>query len=283
MDILTIDYSLNNAGSHLVESLHNTGFAIVKNHPIDYSSVQQLFAEWQVFFKTENKNNYPYNKKAGDGYVGMATSETAKGAIVPDLKEFYQLYFPWGRYPKELSNNTAYYFKQIYSFANQLLHWLDLYSPENIKNNFSEPLTSMASFEKSMLRVLHYPALDGTQAKDAIRAAAHEDINLITLLPASNQTGLQVKTKNNIWLDVGTDSGEIIINVGDMLQECSDYYYVSTTHRVVNPIDHPMVNNTSRFSMPLFVHPRADVFLSKKYIKAEFYLEERLKELGLLD
>lgn len=282
MDILTVDYNSKNAGINLVESLHNTGFAVIKNHPIDYNLVQKLFLEWQRFFGTENKALYPYNKKTGDGYVGMAMSETAKGAKLPDLKEFYQLYFPWGRYPKELSNDTAYYFNQIYKFANELLYWLDLYSPENIKQKFSESLGSMACIEKSMLRVLHYPPLNGSEFKDAIRAAAHEDINLITLLPASNQMGLQVKTKENTennWIDVGTNTGEIIINVGDMLQECSDYYYISTTHRVVNPV----VNNTSRFSIPLFVHPRSDVYLSQKYNKAEFYLEERLKELGLLD
>ncbi|MBP9721727.1 MAG: isopenicillin N synthase family oxygenase [Gammaproteobacteria bacterium] len=280
MDILTIDYANSSSGVDLVKSLHETGFAIIKNHPIDYKVVQNLYLEWQDFFQTENKYNYPYDKKKGDGYVGIKTSEIAKGANLPDLKEFYQLYFPWGRYPKELTDNTAEYFQKIFGFAVELLQWLDLYTPNDVKKQFSEPLSQMVNFEKTMLRVLHYPALDGSHSLGAIRASAHEDINLITLLPASTQTGLQVKTKNNSqWLDVGTNHGEIIINVGDMLQECSNYYYVSTTHRVTNPEK----NNIARLSMPLFVHPRTDVFLSSVYYKAELYLEERLKELGLLD
>ncbi len=277
MEIQTIDCSKHDAGSALVTSLHETGFAVLKNHPIDYTLVQKLYKEWGNFFNSHAKFNYPYDKKRGDGYVGIATSETAKGAKLPDLKEFYQLYFPHGRYPKELSNNTAIYFKNIFELANRLLHWLDCYTPNVIKNNFSEPLANMMSVEKTMLRVLHYPQIQETHG--AVRASAHEDINLITLLPASNQTGLQVKTKDNTWLDVGTNTGEIIVNVGDMLQECSKHYYVSTTHRVVNQTQ----QHGARFSIPLFVHPRADVFLSKRYSQAELYLKERLKELGLLD
>lgn len=279
MDILTIDYTSKHAGLSLVESLHTTGFAILKNHPLDYKLVQQLYSEWQDFFKTDAKYQYPYNKKTGDGYVGVANSEIAKGAKFPDLKEFYQLYFPWGRYPEELSNNTAYFFNTIYQLSIKILEWLDYYTPDEVKIHFSEPLVNMVSFERTMLRVLHYPPLNDLHSTGAVRASAHEDINLITLLPASNQTGLQVKAKDNTWCDVGTNTGEIIINVGDMLQECSQHYYLSTTHRVVNP----QQNNTSRFSMPLFAHPRSDVFLSKKYQQAQFYLEERLKELGLLD
>lgn len=277
MEIQTIDCSKDGAGLALVNSLHETGFAILRNHQIDYSLVQELYKEWGVFFNNHSKFNYPYDKKKGDGYVGIATSEIAKGAKLPDLKEFYQLYFPHGRYPKELSNNTAIYFKNIFELANRLLNWLDYYTPSVIKNNFSELLVNMMSIEQTMLRVLHYPQIQETRG--AVRAAAHEDINLITLLPASNQTGLQVKTKDNTWLDVGTNAGEIIVNVGDMLQECSKHYYVSTTHRVINQTQ----QHGSRFSMPLFVHPRADVFLSKRYSQAEFYLKERLKELGLLD
>lgn len=281
MDILTVDYNTRDAGKVLVQSLHETGFAVLKSHPIDYAVVQKIFAEWKEFFKSDNKNKYIYNKKAGDGYIAIKQSELAKGATFKDIKEFYQLYFPWGRYPEELSNNTINYFKQIYSLAKQLLGWIEEHSPSQIKEKFSESLTTMVSHERTMLRVLHYPALQGlidNNNKDAIRAAPHEDINLITLLPASDETGLQVKTKNNTWLDVGTNAGEIVINAGDMLQEISQFYYISTTHRVINPKN----NNISRMSIPLFLHPREDVFLSEKYPQSEKYLNERLSELGLL-
>lgn len=277
MDILTVDYNDRHAGDKFVTSLHKTGFAVIKNHPINYALVQKIFSEWREFFATEQKFNYPYDKKRGDGYVGTSLSETAKGSDNPDVKEFYQIYRPWGRYPTELAETTLLYFDQIYKLAHHLLTWIDKFTPTIIHMGFSEPLVKMASLEQTMLRILHYPPFSGQEQANQVRAAAHEDINLITLLPASNAMGLQVKTKKNTWLDVGTNEGEIIINVGDMLQECSNGYYVSTTHRVVNPGS----NNTSRYSMPLFVHPRADVHLSDKYKRAEHYLHERLAELGL--
>ncbi len=281
MEILTVDYQNKKSGHEFVKSLHETGFAVVKNHPIDYSLVKDIFAEWQGFFNTDNKFKYPYDKDHGDGYVGIDTSEKAKGADVPDIKEFYQVYQPWGRFPTELSNKTFIYFREIFKLGSELLHWIDLYSPSSVQKIFSEKLLDMACLERTMLRILHYPPFKGNEARGAIRAAAHEDINLITLLPASNKMGLQVKTKQNTWLDVGTNEGEIIINVGDMLQECSNYYYISTTHRVINP--DLVTENKSRFSMPLFMHPRQDVFLSSKYYTAESYLNERLQELGLRD
>lgn len=281
MDILTIDYTKKCAAQDFVHSLHHTGFAVIKNHPIDYALVKDIFAEWQEFFSTNQKFDYPYNRDKGDGYVGVDLSEVAKGASKPDIKEFYQVYIPWGRFPKELTDKTLLYFKQAYQLGIDLLDWLDKSAPIDCSKFFSESLVAMISEARTMLRILHYPPFTGSEDPGAIRAAAHEDINLITLLPASNAMGLQVLTKEQTWLDVGTNEGEMIINVGDMLQECSNKYFVSTSHRVVNPSDG--VANSSRFSMPMFIHPRADVFLSKKYITAEQYLDERLIELGLRD
>lgn len=280
MQILTVDFQEQDAGKQLVKSLHETGFAVIKNHEIDYALVKQVFAEWQDFFSSNKKFDYPYNKEKGDGYVGMDVSEVAKGATIPDIKEFFQVYQPWGRFPNCLSNNTLIYFRQVFKLASQLLTWVEQFTPSDVKLMFSESLVDMISLERTMLRILHYPAFTGNEAQNAVRAAAHEDINLLTLLPASNKTGLQVKTKENTWIDVGTNEGEFVINVGDMLQELSDFYYVSTTHRVINPSEN---NNSSRFSMPLFLHPRKDVYLSDKYTSAEGYLNERLAELGLRD
>lgn len=279
MGILTVDYKNNKAGIEFVKSCHETGFAVIKNHPIDYNLVENLFTEWHNFFKTEYKHKYPYDKATGDGYVSPELSEIAKGETIKDIKEFYHVYFPWGRYPQELSDNTKIYFDQIIEFAKNLMQWLEDYTPLDIKKYFSESLSNMVDPTQTVLRILHYPPFNGSEPTGALRAAAHEDINLITLLPASNQTGLQVLTKDNNWLDVGTKKGEIIINIGDMLQECSNYYYISTKHRVVNPKENK--SNQSRFSMPLFVHARPDVYLSKKYPLAKLYLTERLTELGL--
>ena len=129
----------------------------------------------------------------------------------------------------------------------------------------------------NLLRVIHYPPIKEKDEKDALRAAAHEDINLITILLAGSQPGLQVKNNENQWIDVESDYGSLIVNIGDMLQECSRGYYPSTTHRVINP---SAEKNHSRYSMPFFLHPRDEVKLSKNYT-ARSYLQERLKQLGL--
>jgi isopenicillin N synthase-like dioxygenase len=132
--------------------------------------------------------------------------------------------------------------------------------------------------EQTLLRILHYPPLDGSEEPDAIRAAAHEDINLLTILPAANEPGLQVKAMDGSWLDVPCDFGNLIVNIGDMLQEASGGYFPSTTHRVINPKGADQTK--SRISLPLFLHPNPEVVLSERYT-AKSYLQERLKELGV--
>ena len=137
-------------------------------------------------------------------------------------------------------------------------------------------LSSMAYDGNTILRIIHYPPLMGKENPSASRAGAHEDINLITLLVAGSESGLQVLSNDGDWVDVSTSPEYIVVNIGDMLQECSDGYYPSTTHRVINP----SIQNTSRYSMPFFVHARDEVQLSEKYT-AKLYLEERLREIGL--
>ena len=134
------------------------------------------------------------------------------------------------------------------------------------------------STPNTLLRILHYPPLTGDEELGAIRAAAHEDINLLTILPAANEPGLQVKLQNGDWLDVPADFGNLIINIGDMLQEASGGYFPSTIHRVINPSG--KATTKSRISLPLFLHPRPDVVLSERYT-ADSYLQERLRELGV--
>ncbi len=128
------------------------------------------------------------------------------------------------------------------------------------------------------MRILHYPPLTEHYEHDAIRAAPHEDINLITLLPAATTPGLEVKDLQGNWHAVTCDAGNIVVNVGDMLQLCTDFYYRSTTHRVVNPAGKDKL--TSRYSMPLFLHPRPEVALTQERT-ADEYLRERLREIGI--
>ena len=131
---------------------------------------------------------------------------------------------------------------------------------------------------QNLMRIINYPAISGQETPNAIRAAAHEDINLITVLCASTESGLQAQDIDGNWHDIQCDPGSIAVNTGDMLQMCSDGYFPSTTHRVINPEADKM--NVSRMSMPLFLHPHDHVKLSEQYTAIGF-LNERLQEIGL--
>ena len=276
--IKTVDFNSKNSPEKFVSSLVNTGFAIIKNHPIDFNLIDNVYKEWADFFESKNKYNYLFDLEKQDGYFPMK-SENAKGYSFKDIKEFYHIYLPWGRIPDGLSRNTLKIRKELKNIGTQLLSWIDDFTPPEIKNNFSMPLQKMTDrSETNLLRIIHYPPLRDDDDKNALRAAAHEDINLITILLSGSKPGLQVKDTDDSWIDVKSDYGSLIINIGDMLEECSKGYYPSTTHRVLNPIDDK--NNQSRFSMPFFLHPRDEVVLSNKHT-AKSYLDERLKELGL--
>ncbi len=159
-------------------------------------------------------------------------SETAKGHAQKDIKEYFH-YYPWGQCPTELKQEIQQYYQEANQLATELLAWVEEYSPSAISEKYSQSLSSMIDgSHKTLLRVLHYPPLDDNEQLGAIRAGAHEDINLLTILPAANEPGLQVLDKDGNWIDVPCDFGNLIINIGDMLQEASDGYFPSTTHRV---------------------------------------------------
>lgn len=206
-------------------------------------------------------------------------SEVAKGHKKRDIKEFFH-YYPWGQCPDALKAELDNYYAEANKVALQLLGWVEQHSPDNVAANYSQSLSSMVDgSDKTLLRVLHYPPMSGEEDVDAIRAAAHEDINLLTILSSANEPGLQVLSKEGDWLDVPCDFGNLIINIGDMLQEASGGYFPSTTHRVVNPEGADM--SKSRISLPLFLHPKPEVVLSERHT-ADSYLMERLRELGLI-
>ena len=275
--IKTLDYKSANAEHKLVESLHDTGFAVIHNHPIDQKQIISVYDEWGKFFDDDDKHSYMFNPKTQDGYFPYL-SENAKGYSKKDLKEFFH-YYEWGIYPKGISSKTILLYHDLLQLGQKLLKWIDAHSPNNISSNFSMPLYQMSNNSKTnLLRVIHYPPLDANIEECAIRAAEHEDINLITILVAGSQPGLQVKTKDDKWLNVECNPGWIVINSGDMLSECSEGYFPSTTHRVINPIGNE--KKLSRYTIPLFIHPRDEVVLSKNYT-AKSFLEERLREIGL--
>jgi len=280
MNVLSVDYRSPDAPKLFAKSLHETGFGVLKNHPITHHLIADTFQDWEDFFAltSDEKMKYKFDPKLQSGYFPFRT-ENAKGFSKKDLKEFYHLYV-WDKLPESVPNRTWEMFHAMSKLATQLLNWIEDESPEEIRKGFSMPLRDMIVDSKEvLLRPIHYPPLQGAEEEGAIRAAAHEDINLITLLPAATAPGLQVKDKDGKWLDVPCDPGQIIINSGDMLQMASNGYYLSTTHQVVNPMG--PAAKLPRFSMPLFLHPRGDVRLSEKHT-ARSYLEERLREIGLL-
>lgn len=279
MKLVAVDYQAENAAQLFVESLKETGFGVLKNHPIKQELVSSIYSNWQKFFNTEAKHDFLFDKEKQDGYFPPEISEVAKGFKAKDIKEYFH-YYPWGRCPTELKEEISTYYGEAMSLATELLGWVEDHSPEETAKNFSQPLSSMIDgSDLTLLRVLHYPPLQGDEEADAIRAAAHEDINLLTILPAANEPGLQVKGKDGNWLDVPCDFGNLIVNIGDMLQEASGHYFPSTTHQVVNPEGQDQTK--SRISLPLFLHPKPEVKLSERYT-ADSYLKERLKELGVL-
>ena len=279
MKLETVNYQAENAAELFVSSLRETGFGVLKNHPIPKELVESIYENWYQFFMSEKKNEFKFNVDTQDGYFPPDVSEIAKGHTVKDIKEYFHVY-PWGQIPSELKEQIMDYYDRANSFAEELLGWVESYAPEEVQEKFSVALSEMISgSQQTLLRILHYPPMTGDEEPGAIRAAAHEDINLLTVLPASNEPGLQVKGRDGQWLDVPCDFGSLIINIGDMLQEASGGYFPSTTHRVINPTG--ARQEQSRISLPLFLHPKPDVILSERHT-ADTYLKERLRELGVL-
>lgn len=279
MALVAIDYQADNAAELFTKSLRDTGFGVLKNHPISQDKVESIYANWKRFFDSEQKNDFIYKKETQDGFFPSSVSEVAKGFKKKDIKEYFH-YYPWGQCPEDLRAELASYYEAATNLAKELLGWVEQYSPSDVATNYTQSLSSMIEgSEQSLLRVLHYPPLDGNEEPDAIRAAAHGDINLLTILPAANEPGLQVIDKDGNWLDVPCDFGNLIVNIGDMLQEASGHYYPSTIHRVINPEGSDQ--SKARISLPLFLHPKPEVVLSDKYT-ADSYLNERLRELGVV-
>lgn len=280
-ELTAVDYTADDAEERFVHSLRHTGFGVLKNHPIPESTVTSIYQHWKDFFTSEEKHQFTFDPEKYDGFFPRELAETAKGHSIRDIKEYFHFY-PWGRCPDALKQEIDDYYQATVEFAATLLSWVERQTPPEVAAGFREPLSNMINGStQSLLRILYYPPLhDSDVEPGAIRAGAHEDINLLTLLPAANEPGLQVKAKDDTWLDVPCDFGNLIINIGDMLQEASGGYFPSTTHRVINPEGQD--TSKARISLPLFLHPRPDVVLSDRYTAGE-YLQERLAELRSSD
>ena len=276
MHLPVIDFLSPEAPSDFCRSLRETGFGVLTRHPLSEDLVGGIYREWLAFFRSEAKHRYVRDLEKMDGYFSPQVSETAKNHTRRDLKEFYHL-FPWGRYPAEVSDAARRYYAQASALAATLLAWVEEHSPAAVRAGYSMPLPDMIQgSDHTLLRVLHYPPLSGEEEPGALRAAPHGDINLLTLLPAATEPGLQVLGKDQQWHDVPCDFNYLIVNIGDMLEEASGHYYPSTVHRVLNPSGD--ARQRSRISLPLFLHPRREVVLSERHTVGS-YFDERIREL----
>jgi isopenicillin N synthase-like dioxygenase len=282
-------------------AFNTIGFVAIKNHGLTEEMRTQLYEQVKRFFSLpeEEKKKYEFPELYGQrGYIGKG-KETAKGFKVADLKEFYHVGqpepvgdMPANVFPENLSEFEAYTTLVYRTFENTgktLLQALALYLdlPEHY---FDDKVEN----GDSILRALHYFPIPNPDEvpEGAVRAAAHGDINLITLLMGASAEGLEVLRRDGQWIAITALPDQIVVNVGDMLDRLTNHKLKSTIHRVVNPPREKM--GTSRYSIPFFMHPRADMNLTslescidaehpKMYVDmtAGEFLDERLRELGL--
>jgi len=278
MEVLKVNFRSPESPARFCESLKTTGFAVITDHPIPMTLVNRVYEQWAEFFNSEEKHKYTFEPNTQAGYFPFR-SENAKDYSLKDLKEFFHIY-PRSKLPPSLEKDTWDLYHQLSALGSTLLSWIEDASPAEVKKNFSMPLPEMITgSSETLLRVIHYPPMKGDEEEGAIRAAAHEDINLITLLCSATSAGLEVKDIQGNWHTVPCDPGSIAINSGDMLQLASRGYYRSTTHRVINPSGPD--SKLPRYSMPLFLHPRPEVELADG-MTGGGYLKQRLEEIGLL-
>ena len=279
------------------------GFVALKGHFLDDTLVNNLYSEIKNFFELpiETKEKYEIPGIGGQrGYVSFG-KESAKGKKEGDLKEFWH----FGQYveddverakeyPENVLVNELTNFNEVGKETYKMLEKTAKYVLRSLALHLSLEETYFDQYIKngnSILRPIHYPPI-ATEPKGAERAAAHGDINLITLLMGAQGKGLQVQNHNGDWIDAMAEPDEIMINVGDMLARHSNNKLKSTIHRVTNPPKEMW--GTSRYSIPFFMHPISEMKLDvlencidsknpKQFedITAGEFLEQRLLELGL--
>lgn len=285
---------------------NDIGFVAIKNHGLTDEMTTQLYQTIQKFFGLPDavKTKYEIPGLAGQrGYIGKF-KEHAKGRTTGDLKEFYHVgqdvtdndpikeQYPDNVWPEELPEMadvglTTY--KTLEATGKQMLRAIALYL--ELEETYFEDKVHNGN---SILRPIHYFPIEDPDSvpADAVRAAEHGDINLITLLMGASADGLQVLRRDNQWIPITALPNQIVVNVGDMLARLTNNKLKSTIHRVVNPPKEQM--KTSRFSIPFFMHPRSEMDLTclencideqnpKGFedITAGEFLEQRLAEIGL--
>lgn len=290
--------------SDLGDAYHNIGFVAIKNHGLSDELTQKLYGTIEKFFSLDQKTKgeLELESLAGQrGYVGKG-KEHAKGRKVGDLKEFFHVGQPsdfgktlgypdnvWPDEPADFEEVSLEVYKTLERTGVQIMKALAIYL--GLEETYFD---NKVIHGNSILRAIHYfPIPNPDDIPDtAVRAAEHGDINLITLLMGASADGLQVLRRDGQWIPITALPEQIVVNVGDMLSRLTNNRLKSTIHRVINPPKDQM--HTSRYSIPFFMHPRADMDLSclstcvteefpKQYedVTAGEFLDQRLKEIGL--
>lgn len=290
----------------LGRAFNDSGFVTITNHGLSQELIDRLYDNMKAMFAlpVEIKRKYEKPELAGQRGYTSAGKETAKGARTADLKEFWQIgqevtdgdpiksQYPDNEIVEEISDFNAVtieIYKKLEENGRQLLRAIATYL--DLPTDYFDAQVHNGN---SILRGIHYFPIEDPEAlpDDAVRAGAHEDINLITLLIGASADGLEVLTRSGEWLPIKAQHTDIVVNVGDMLQRLTNNKLRSTTHRVVNP---PLeLMKSSRYSVPFFLHPRMSMDLTcldscidaqhpKFYedMTAGDYLDERLREIGL--
>lgn len=284
---------------NIFTGLKDYGFIILKDHTIDQKKIDRAYELVQTFFELPfaTKMKYKLSNGGQRGYTPFKT-EHAKDNKNPDLKEFWHVgrellaSSPYnGVYPEnvwplevaELKKSFLELYEAMDSTSQILLETIGV-GLDLRASYFSE----MINDGNSIIRMIHYPPTKGEDTKNSIRAAAHEDINLITMLVGATDSGLQLLERDGTWLDVHSRPGEIVVDTGDMMSRITNNLLPSTTHRVINPSS----DSSARYSMPFFVHPHSEAILKTipscmgvgtalPEITAGDFLTQRLKEIGL--
>ena len=290
--------------AHFAGSFERYGFAVVSDHELPQSLIDGCLNRFKEFFALPEEQKLRYRIPGIGGARGLTPFgvETAKGATHYDLKEFWQIgreLPPGHRYRSSMSDNVwpaddpAFkraaldLWESFDAIGRKLLEAIAVYL-ELPQHWFNDKVGE----GNSVLRVIHYPPLK--EGATGVRAGAHEDINVITLLLGAEEGGLELLDRNGRWLPINPPPGSLVCNVGDMLQRLTNHVLPSTTHRVVNPTGARV--NRPRYSMPFFLHFNSDFPIAtlpgcitpdrpNRYpepILADDYLRERLREIKLL-
>jgi isopenicillin N synthase-like dioxygenase len=280
----------------LGDSFEEFGFAIVRDHGIPAELIERAEAASRAFFALPDDIKMRYHlagQGGARGYTPFGT-ERAKDAAVQDLKEFWHVgrtlppgdpleqYMQPNVWPEEVPDFRATFEALFGAFDEAGLRILSAVALHlGLDRDFFAPTVENGN---SVLRLLHYPPVP-PGAEGAVRAAAHEDINTITLLLGAEEAGLELLTRDGRWLPVSPSPGALAVNIGDMLQRLTARRLRSTTHRVVNPAGEAA--RRSRYSMPFFLHFRPDFLIEpmgdagEESITAHDYLQQRLREINL--